>query len=45
MRESKHIIIAIHNGVMQVGINRPEKKNALTKDMYDAMRHALLEVE
>lgn len=41
MVENKHIDVVIRNGVMQIGINRPDKKNALTKDMYDAMRQAL----
>ncbi len=41
MVESRHIDIAIQNKIMQIGINRPDKKNALSADMYDAMRTAL----
>lgn len=35
------IIIYIKNGVMQIAINRPEKKNALTMQMYDEIRAAI----
>jgi enoyl-CoA hydratase/carnithine racemase len=45
MNEDQNITVSVHHGIMQIGINRPEKKNALTKDMYDAMRHTLLEAE
>ncbi len=38
---SGHIGLARDGGVLRVTIARPEKKNALTGDMYDAMRAAL----
>ena len=41
MDENRHINIDIHQGIMRIGINRPDKKNALTDDMYDTMRLAL----
>ena len=41
MIEYKNIDIKVHDGVMQIGINRTDKKNALTGDMYDAMRRTL----
>ena len=41
MVENRHITVAIQKGVMKIGINRPEKRNALTGDMYDAMGMAL----
>ncbi len=41
MVEDKHIDVNIQNKVMHIGINRPNKINALTKGMYDAMRKAL----
>lgn len=45
MDENRHINVTIRKDVMKIGINRPEKKNALTQEMYDAMRLALLEAE
>lgn len=41
MAENGNIDIVIQNKVMRIGINRPEKRNALTGDMYDAMSMAL----
>ena len=41
MIEDRNIDIVIQNKVMRIGINRPEKRNALTGDMYDAMSMAL----
>ena len=38
---SSHTNITDKGGVRIVGINRPDKKNALTADMYDAMAAAL----
>ena len=45
MVENRHINVTIRKDVMKIGINRPEKKNALTQEMYDAMRLALMEAE
>lgn len=38
---SDHIRTAIENGVLKIQINRPEKKNALTQDMYHALSDAI----
>jgi enoyl-CoA hydratase/carnithine racemase len=43
MVDDKHIDISIHNNVMKIGLNRPDKKNALTSHMYDTMGTALLD--
>ena len=45
MVENRPINVTIRKDVMKIGINRPEKKNALTQEMYDAMRLALMEAE
>ena len=37
----KHIMYSIVDGVMQIGINRPEKKNALSQAMYCSLTHAI----
>jgi enoyl-CoA hydratase/carnithine racemase len=39
------IITSIQNGVLQLRINRPEKKNALSEDMYAAMADAIREAD
>ena len=39
------IEIARDGAVMRIAINRPEKKNALTADMYDALSDAVEEGE
>jgi enoyl-CoA hydratase/carnithine racemase len=36
-----HIVSSFKEGVLQIRINRPEKKNALTEDMYTGMAAAL----
>lgn len=41
MIENRYIDIVIQNNVMRIGINRPEKRNALTGEMYGAMALAL----
>ena len=38
---SEHIDVSVNGGVMEIGINRPDKKNALTAEMYTAMADAL----
>jgi enoyl-CoA hydratase/carnithine racemase len=40
-----HIEVERHGAVMHVAINRPERKNALTADMYEALANALDEAE
>jgi enoyl-CoA hydratase/carnithine racemase len=37
----KDILISKHNSVLTITINRPDKKNALTREMYAAMADAL----
>ncbi len=38
---SEHVKVSVDGGVMEILIDRPEKKNALTNAMYDAMVDAL----
>jgi enoyl-CoA hydratase/carnithine racemase len=38
---TQHIDISRHGAVQTIRINRPDKKNAITRAMYDAMRLAL----
>ncbi|MGY3495896.1 enoyl-CoA hydratase-related protein [Bradyrhizobium sp. USDA 4502] len=42
---TEHVKVEIAAGVMTLTLQRPEKKNALTGAMYDAMSHALKEAE
>ncbi|MFM9943574.1 MAG: crotonase/enoyl-CoA hydratase family protein [Hyphomicrobiaceae bacterium] len=42
---SSEVIVTRDGGVQAVRINRPEKKNALTRAMYDAMTSALTEAD
>jgi len=42
---SPHVLTTTHGPVVRIQINRPEKKNALTLAMYDAMTEALLAAE
>ena len=37
---SEHVILSSAGGVLEIRLNRPEKKNALTRDMYQAMAAA-----
>ena len=41
MKIQENILIHQDSGVLHIGINRPEKKNALTHLMYSAMATAL----
>jgi enoyl-CoA hydratase/carnithine racemase len=38
---SEHIRVSVANGVCTVAIDRPEKKNALTRDMYEGLASAI----
>lgn len=38
---SEHIVITDEGGIRTIRMNRPDKKNALTQAMYEAMTHAL----
>lgn len=40
MSHSEQVIVTRSQGVMQIALNRPEKKNALNKAMYAALRQA-----
>ncbi|MEX6508278.1 crotonase/enoyl-CoA hydratase family protein [Jiella sp. M17.18] len=42
---SEHIATALADGVLTVRLNRPEKKNAITRDMYRGMTAALERAE
>jgi len=41
MTNSHYIKIAIHDGVLTIGLNRPDKKNAINRTMYKTMTNAL----
>ena len=41
MDKYEDMAVSVDKGVMRIGINRPHKKNALTNEMYDAMRLSL----
>lgn len=41
MNSSNHIVVEKQNGVLRLGINRPEKKNALTMVMYSILTESL----
>lgn len=43
--DSSHITTDVSNGIFRIGIVRPEKRNALTLAMYDAMSSALKNAE
>ena len=36
------VVITRTDGVLEIRLNRPEKKNALTRAMYDAMADAFV---
>ncbi len=38
---SGHVSVEIREGVLRLGLNRPEKKNALTREMYSVLADAL----
>ena len=42
---SENVDISRTDGVLEIRLNRPEKKNALTRDMYDAMATAFEQVD
>ncbi len=39
------VVLTRADGVLEIRLNRPEKKNALTRDMYDAMADAFVQVD
>jgi enoyl-CoA hydratase/carnithine racemase len=42
---SEHISVSVQDRIMTVRLNRPEKKNALTRDMYVGMAEAVQQAE
>ena len=42
---TEHVVISRTDGVLEIRLNRPEKKNALTRAMYDAMADAFDQVD
>ena len=42
---TENIMVNIAEGILQLRINRPEKKNALTRDMYTAIAEALRQAD
>ena len=45
MSNCDHIVIDLNQHILHIGLNRPEKKNALTPAMYQAITAALLEAD
>ena len=45
MTTSSFIDVTVQDKVMTIRMNRPEKKNAINREMYDAMRTALLDAD
>ncbi len=39
------VVLTRLDGVLEIRLNRPEKKNALTRDMYDAMASAFRQID
>ncbi len=42
---TEHVLTSINEGVLEVRLNRPDKKNALTPEMYGALAQALLDTD
>jgi len=45
MRESSHLLYSVDRGRARITLNRPEKRNALTGDMLEALHDALWEAD
>lgn len=45
MTQSPYIDVTLENKIMTIRMNRPDKKNAINKDMYHTMRTALREAD
>ena len=42
---TENVVLTRSDGVLEIRLNRPEKKNALTRAMYDAMADAFGQVD
>lgn len=42
---TEHVLVAIENNVLRLTLNRPDKKNAITRDMYRTLGEALTSAE
>ena len=42
---TEHVLVAIEDGVQTLRLNRPEKKNAITRPMYAALAAALMDAD
>lgn len=42
MNEPQHVIVSVSDGVCEVRLNRPDKRNAITLEMYRALTSAVL---
>ena len=42
MTETQQVIVNLEQGILSIELNRPEKKNALTNDMYKIINDALM---
>lgn len=45
MAPNETVLIERHDHILKIQLNRPEKKNALSPDMYTAMREALIDAD
>src|SRR5579872_6372938 len=41
MNEPQHVIVSVSDGVCEVRLNRPDKRNAITLEMYRALTGAV----
>lgn len=42
---TKHVLVDIQEGILSIRMNRPDKKNALTRAMYQSISDALMEAD
>jgi len=45
MSESDHVVVGVQDRILTIRLNRPDKKNALTFTMYNAMTDALVKAD
>ncbi|MCP3675500.1 MAG: enoyl-CoA hydratase [Gammaproteobacteria bacterium] len=45
MTEAQQVIVSIEQGILSIELNRPDKKNALTNDMYKIINEALVKAK
>lgn len=45
MSEFEHVVVGVQDRILTIRLNRPDKKNALTFTMYNAMNDALVKAD